>query len=142
MLLSYCCRHLHHHQYHYHHHGYIFQGDRCVGSAISLLWMVVHSVQVGGHIIGHLTVNLHNPDFYFISSRNIVVAPTTPVQSCPNYTLLCNLVYEINIFFQGIGLKDLKQILRKEQVNLLSAYFPSKHILFIQLCFSKTTLLR
>ena len=109
MLLSYRCRHLHHHQYrhhhryrHYHHqyrhHEYIFQGDRCVGSAISLLWMVVHSVQVGGHLIGHLTVNLHNPDFYSISSRNTVVAPTTPVLSCPNYTLLCNLVIEINVF--------------------------------------------
>ena len=54
------------------------QADTLIGSALSLLWMVVHSVQVWSSQLSwsHVTVSL-----------------------------------------QGIGLKDLKQILRKEQVS-------------------------
>ena len=55
------------------------QGDRMVGSAISLLWMVVHSVQ-------------------------------------------------------GIGLKDLKQILRKEQVTIFTSCI--LQFLFVTCCYS------
>ena len=59
-------------------HHTTLQADTLIGSALSLLWMVVHSVQVWSSQLSwsHVTVSL-----------------------------------------QGIGLKDLKQILRKEQVS-------------------------